>query len=1037
MILNCHVPMPSSVSSFLLPSTNPSHSNIKYDKESVILTYDKSKPAHQQLMDTIDLQHNQHHSPIKSHLVQLSLDPCAPTFSPTALVTSTWKDHRFFRIGHLNVNRLRFKIDQVRNLVHNLNLSVLAVTESWLSPDIPDNEVNILGFRIFRRDRPGRRPGGGVCIYVHHSFLVSLAPKYSHPSLEMLWIRIRLKQQDVYVGCLYRPPDEKVKFWSVLDDSLEGLEGEEVVLMGDLNVDVLSSSDTNIVHLKATCTPLQLKNLVHAPTRLSSTSQKCLDVILSNITSLNPAAVEHVDFSDHALVYSKIEQPLPTSEPRTFIVRRLTVDTGPLLHEALDRNNINNFSDQDVNTMWKEWNSKFHAALDAVAPSSVVAQGSRKRRCPWMTPQLLQLIHKQKYFHRRLVRSKVQDVKLFQQHRALRSQATNLYRHLKNTHFQSRLEKYHKCPRQMWSTINYIMGRNNNHLSPAIGLAELADHFKSLLQCTPKAPRVDIPCGPDTLTAMTQFRLVTVSEVQKILRLLNSSKAGGPDHIRPIELKIAASSVAPSVTELINESLATGQLPDDFKTADLIPIFKPGKSDTTIPANYRGISLTCTLSKVLERVVHDQLLQFLNDVEALSDMQFGFRKGRSCSDLLTCIVDDWHHAQDAKRHTAVVFIDLSKAFDNVCHESLLVLLQSYGIGGLALRWIFNYLTNRQQRVVVNSSKSLPFECSKGVPQGSVLGPLLFNMYVADLAELVHDHGASLPSFADDFTLYTSNTSPSVACDSITRALSLVSNLLDARGLTVNKEKTEGMIISPRSYKSDLQGCAIKFQSSAVKLVSKKRLLGVVVDNRLSWSDHVDSVCCKVGRKIGALRRSFRQLPLQTRRTFLLSVIQPDLEYAASATVFNMSNSLRDRLIAMWRRAVRCAARAGCFDSIQPLLKKMFITNIKHRWIQQLATMVRRCHIKVGPSVLVNRLSITSHGYATRGSGSTFRPPISASLSGSISFSNRAPLLWNALPLDVREASSPSSFKSKLLSSLQDTDLYNKIENICFGNPASV
>ena len=144
----------------------------------------------------------------------------------------------------------------------------------------------------------------------------------------MLWTRIRLKQQDVYVGCLYRPPDEKVKFWSVLDDSLEGLE-EEVVLMGDLNVDVLSSSDTNIVHLKATCTPLQLKNLVHAPTRLSSTSQKCLDVILSNSTSLNPAVVEHLDFSDHALVYSKIEQHLPTYEPRTFIVRRLTDDTGP------------------------------------------------------------------------------------------------------------------------------------------------------------------------------------------------------------------------------------------------------------------------------------------------------------------------------------------------------------------------------------------------------------------------------------------------------------------------------------------------------------------------------------------------------------------------------------------------------------------------------------------------------------------------------------------------------------------------------------
>ena len=128
----------------------------------------------------------------------------------------------------------------------------------------------------------------------------------------------------------------------------------------------------------------------------------------------------------------------------------------------------------------------------------------------------------------------------------------------------------------------------------------------------------------------------------------------------------------------------------------------------------------------------------------------------------------------------LVFIDLSKAFDNVCHESSLVLLQSYGIGGLALRWIFNYLTNRQQRVVVNISKCLPFECSKGVLQGIVLGQLLFYMYVPELAALVHDHGPSLPSFAEDFTIYTSNTSPSVACDSITHALSLVYNLFDAR-----------------------------------------------------------------------------------------------------------------------------------------------------------------------------------------------------------------------------------------------------------------
>ena len=159
--------------------------------------------------------------------------------------------------------------------------------------------------------------------------------------------------------------------------------------------------------------------------------------------------------------------------------------------------------------------------------------------------------------------------------------------------------------------------------------------------------------------------------------------------------------------------------------ANLVPVFKPGKTDTSSANNYRGISLTCILSKVLEKIVFNQLNDYLTQCGALSDNQYGFRRGRSCANLLLTTLDDWYLAQDAKKFTAIAFIDLSKAFDNVHHELLLLTLQKVGVNGTVLAWFYNYLNNRQQQIVTQESSSTPFLCSKGVPQGSVLGPLLF------------------------------------------------------------------------------------------------------------------------------------------------------------------------------------------------------------------------------------------------------------------------------------------------------------------------
>ena len=518
----------------------------------------------------------------------------------------------------------------------------------------------------------------------------------------------------------------------------------------------------------------------------------------------------------------------------------------------------------------------------------------------------------------------------------------------------------------------------------------------------------ELPNGPATKHSLCEFSPVSSREVRQLLKDLDPSKAAGPDEIPPAALKMVADEIAFPLSILFNESLATGVLPDEFKIGHLHPLLKPGKSNSKEASNYRGITLTCILSKVLEKVVHRQIYHHLESSGALSTSQFGFRRGHSCSDLLLSVVDDWLSARDSKLCTAVVFLDLTKAFDNVDHQSLLLLLQKCGIGGTVLSWIKNFLEDRRQRIVLPGAgvKSNWFMCNKGVPQGSVLGPLLFNVYVSDLEKLAKSGGASMPSFADDFTLYCAKKSPHEAGRAVSDALGNVADALEMKGLSLSPEKTVAMFITHRST-TDIP--AVTCNGTPIKTVTQARLLGVIVDDQLSWREHVNHLYRKIARKIGALRRSSRQLTPTARRQFFVSVIQPDFEYAASTFVPTMSTAQKNRLLGLWRKAIRCTAGATWQCAVGPLLVELRLSNIEHLWALQLALMVQKCHLGTAPQDICKKLKRTKHSHETRGNQSCFTPFRPLTTSGSVCFSNRAPLIWNSLPQPIRTCTSYTSF----------------------------
>ena len=227
-----------------------------------------------------------------------------------------------------------------------------------------------------------------------------------------------------------------------------------------------------------------------------------------------------------------------------------------------------------------------------------------------------------------------------------------------------------------------------------------------------------------------------------------------------------------------------------------------------------------------------------------------------------------------------------------------------------------------QKVVVGSRSSPSFYCTKGVPQGSVLSPLLFNIYVSELHSVAKENNSSLRSFADDMTLYHSDTSAEQAWKTVGAALNIINGELVDLGLPINVEKSAALLIRPSAKKSNHLPSTppILLCGTPVNIVTEMRLLGVIVDNQLSWSSQVNSVISKVSQKIGILQRNIHQLSPSARRLFYLAVIQPDLEYAATATIPFMSTSLRDRLCSVWRRAVRCVAGADWQAEVAPFWK---------------------------------------------------------------------------------------------------------------------
>ena len=474
--------------------------------------------------------------------------------------------------------------------------------------------------------------------------------------------------------------------------------------------------------------------------------------------------------------------------------------------------------------------------------------------------------------------------------------------------------------------------------------------------------------------------------------------------------------LAPVLAHLANVSQQTGVFPDNCKIARVIPVYK-NKGSKNMFDNYRPISLLPVFSKVLEKLIYDSVFEFLVRYQILFETQYGFRKGRNTTHAILDFIKTIEEAIESNQYAIGIFCDLSKAFDTLNHEILLQKLDHYGIRGLANSWFRSYLENRRQYVELNSKKSKCLPLPTGVPQGSILGPLLFLIYINDLPSAAK---LKCVSFADDSNLLIQGQDLAILTESLTRELAKVNDFFKANQLKLNANKTKMVFFRKRSLPANHMQMNVYLDGIKLNQDESAEFLGTTIDSMLTWEKHCTNVANKIARSNGVLNRVKHLLPPSSLRLLYHSFIQPHLQYALPAWG-GCSAQNKKRIVNIQKRAIRTVTKSYHTAHTEPRMKKLGLLKFDDLYSTQCTLLIHDCFYSNAPNSVRNRIekaSSSNHNLRHQSANPLdLKIPLLKSRAATSSFSVMGPSFWNKIPTEHRIISKKGSFKNVVKSSI--------------------
>lgn len=932
-------------------------------------------------------------------------------------------------IAWLNVQSLRNKTDAVRETITERSIDVMALSETWHSGS--DDACLRLstpeGYAVVDAARTSGR-GGGVAIMFRQHLKSVLLPLPHCRSMEVICVRLITASGPVIVLNVYRPGSEKPSalFFEELTAVFESLVVYScpVVIGGDFNMHVQDPSDPDARRFASLLSSFDMTQHVHDPTHRQGNT---LDLVVTfadrvpHAVSVQPPGA----ISDHALVSCQLSVAVDSPSLAERLVRgwrrvnrdelRRALEASPLCAAVPD--------DADVDGLFDSYNVVLTGIADQLAPSHVIRRRPG-RPTPWFDTECRAQRRECRRLERRYLRTRCSDDR--RQWVDATRRRFQLYRTKKDQYWSDRLLQCGRSSPLIWRSLSSMFSRKQNVTASTNHTADgFADFFEEKVSGIRSATA---GLSPPQVTgraasSLESFEPFTEAELRRII-MASPTKSCSFDPVPTFLLREFIDLLLSYVTSMVNASLVQGRLPVSQKHAVVTPLLKKPGLDTGDMSNYRPVSNLSFVSKVVERAVAKRLNDYLVANDLLPKYQSAYRKKHSTETAMLRVWSDMLSAADTRQVTLLGLLDLSAAFDCVDHVLLLQRLEfSFGLTGTALRWLQSFLTDRTHQVAYGSQLSTVRQLLFGVPQGSVLGPLLYVLYTAELGHVVERHGMKmkLHQYADDSQLYISVavSSTTAAVQTFTACLSDINAWMSASRLRLNPSKTQVMWLGSGQLISRIDITDVPVLSTQVHTVESARDLGVIIDSQLTLSAHVTALCQSGYYHLRQLRPAVRSLSTDAAKTLVQAFITCRLDYCNSL-MYGITDSLVRKVQSVQNAAARLVSGARRCDRITPVLRELHWLPVRQRIRFKVGCLMYKSLSGQAPQYLADDVQLVADSgrrLLRSANDRTCVVPRTNTSFGDRSFSAAGPRVWNDLPPELRQDISFGQFKRKLKSHL--------------------
>ncbi len=780
------------------------------------------------------------------------------------------KETNRFKIGVWNAESVRQKENLVKKYILDNDLDIFIILESWLHKDELPSTRDILpsidSYKLHQMPRPNRKNssgGGMLCIY-KQNISIQKVPTISMKLLEVMDLKLSTRDKVIHLVSIYRPPRSETRRYPITDfyDDMENIVShyktlkDEVILCGDYNVHVNKPNEAETRRFNDILKSADLIQHINEKTHIKGNT---LDLVISDKESKTIKKCTVDDFlSDHAVITIDLNMTKPPKSKKKVTFRR-NKDVDLKLLESDIKDNLCQIDDtNDLNELVTKFNQALSDAYDKQAPL-VTKTVIIRPPTPWTYEDIKEDKAKRRKLERRWRLTGLQiDRDRLREFMNSYNAKLNSFR---NKQYAEMIENNKDDPTTLFKVINLSLHRKQSSPMPeGLTSSQLAEKFSEFFAEKISTIRAGIDAqqndntgtsmnsekAPVDVPKLSNFTLLTENEVEKLIRDF-PNKQCGLDPLPLALLKECLTTVLGHITKIVNLSLSMGDLSPTLKKAIITPLLKKLGLELILK-NYRPVSNLSFLSKLIEKIVATQFVDHLRKNKLLDPLQSAYKRGHSTETALLKVQNDILMDIDKKNVSILVLLDLSAAFDTIDHEILLQRLKThYGIDGNVLKWFESYLSDRTQSVIIEEEISEAKKLKYGVPQGSVLGPLLFTAYMAPMSDVISKYGLGYHCYADDTQLYLS-FSPNSEVDKLAtknkleQAIVEIKNFMIANKLKLNDDKTEVILMGTKQRLNDANKVEITVGETDIIPSDKVRNLGVIFDKNMSMDDQVKTVC---------------------------------------------------------------------------------------------------------------------------------------------------------------------------------------------------